>query len=119
VTPADHLAEYYASLTQSEDRWEGELFVLERWHKRFWREVLKDWRLVVLIVPRKTGRRRCCGARTLRARLRQGQSVERPASTVRTSSPGASAGVAATSSFEARHCAGVLLTIQPRALTLR
>jgi phage terminase large subunit-like protein len=56
VNAASHFAEFCASLTQSEDRWEGEPFTLEPWQRRFWREALRDWRSVVLIVPRKNGK---------------------------------------------------------------
>jgi phage terminase large subunit-like protein len=56
VKPAAHFAAFCASLTQSEDRWEGQPLELEPWQRRFWREALDDWRSVVLIVPRKNGK---------------------------------------------------------------
>jgi phage terminase large subunit-like protein len=56
MTPAAHFAKFCETLTQSEDRWEGESFRLEPWQRRFWREALDDWRSVVLIVPRKNGK---------------------------------------------------------------
>ena len=56
MRPVDHFAAFCASLTQSEDRWEGQPLKLEPWQKRFWREALDDWRSVVLIVARKNGK---------------------------------------------------------------
>jgi hypothetical protein len=47
LTPATHFAAFCETLTQSEDRWEGEPFKLEPWQRRFWREALGDWRSVV------------------------------------------------------------------------
>jgi Terminase large subunit, ATPase domain len=57
VRPADHLAAFCATLTQSDDRWEGQPLQLEPWQRRFWRDALADdWRSVVLVVPRKNGK---------------------------------------------------------------
>jgi phage terminase large subunit-like protein len=56
VRPDEHFARFCASLTQSEDRWDGLPLRLELWQKRFWREALGDWRSVVLILPRKNGK---------------------------------------------------------------
>jgi phage terminase large subunit-like protein len=56
TSPHAHSAEFCASLTQSEDPWEGEPLTLEPWQKRFWKEALNGWRSVVLIVPRKNGK---------------------------------------------------------------
>ena len=56
VKPVSHFAAFCASLTQSEDRWEGQPLKLEPWQKRFWREALDDWRSVVLVVARKNGK---------------------------------------------------------------
>jgi hypothetical protein len=56
VRPVDHFAAFCATLTQSDDCWEGQPLKLEPWQKRFWREALEDWRSVVLIVPRKNGK---------------------------------------------------------------
>jgi phage terminase large subunit-like protein len=56
VKPTDHFAAFCASLTQSEDRWEGQPLELEPWQRRFWREALDDWRSVVLVVARKNGK---------------------------------------------------------------
>jgi len=56
VTAAKHFAAFCASLTQSEDRWEGKPLKLEPWQRRFWREALGNWRSVVLVVPRKNGK---------------------------------------------------------------
>ena len=56
LRPVDHFAAFCESLTQSEDRWEGQPLKLEPWQKRFWREALEDWRSVVLIVARKNGK---------------------------------------------------------------
>jgi phage terminase large subunit-like protein len=50
---------------QSEDRWEGEPLKLEPWQKRFWKEALKNWRSVVLIVPRKNGKTQMLAAYAL------------------------------------------------------
>ena len=44
VRPIAHFAAFCASLTESEDRWEGQPLKLESWQKRFWREALDDWR---------------------------------------------------------------------------
>jgi len=52
----EHFAAFCESLTQSEDRWEGQPLKLEPWQKRFWREALEDWQSAVLIVPRKNGK---------------------------------------------------------------
>ncbi|MGZ4394530.1 MAG: terminase large subunit domain-containing protein, partial [Gaiellaceae bacterium] len=56
MKPADHFAAFCATLTQSEDRWEGLPLKLEPWQRRFWREALDGWRSVALIVPRKNGK---------------------------------------------------------------
>ena len=56
MRPVDHFAAFCESLTQSEDRWEGQPLALEPWQRRFWREALEDWRSVVLIVARKNGK---------------------------------------------------------------
>lgn len=56
MRPEEHFTAFCASLTQSEDRWEGKPLKLEPWQKRFWREALADWRSVVLILPRKNGK---------------------------------------------------------------
>jgi phage terminase large subunit-like protein len=56
VRPVDHFAASCESLTQSDDRWEGQPLNLEPWQRRFWREALEDWRSVVLIVARKNGK---------------------------------------------------------------
>jgi Phage Terminase len=56
VKPVDHFAAFCASLTQSDDRWDGKPLVLEPWQKRFWAEALADWLSVVLIVGRKNGK---------------------------------------------------------------
>jgi phage terminase large subunit-like protein len=56
MRPETHFARFCASLTQSEDRWEGRPLLLEPWQKRFWREALGDWRSVVLVVARKNGK---------------------------------------------------------------
>ena len=56
MRPVEHFAAFCESLTQSEDRWEGQPLKLEPWQKRFWREALEDWRSAVLIVPRKNGK---------------------------------------------------------------
>ena len=55
MTPAAHFAKFCETVVQSDDPWEGQLFKLEPWQRRFWREALGDWRSVVLIVPRKNG----------------------------------------------------------------
>ena len=44
VKPVTHFAAFCESLTQSEDRWEGQPLKLEPWQRRFWREALYDWR---------------------------------------------------------------------------
>jgi len=54
--PVDHFGAFCESLTQSEDRWEGQPLKLEPWQRRFWKEALEDWRSVVLIVARKNGK---------------------------------------------------------------
>lgn len=51
-----HFAAFCESLTQSEDRWDGEPLKLEPWQKRFWKDALDGWHSVVLIVPRKNGK---------------------------------------------------------------
>jgi phage terminase large subunit-like protein len=56
VRPVDHFAAFCESLTQSDDRWEGQPLKLEPWQRRFWKEALDDWRSVVLIVARKNGK---------------------------------------------------------------
>ncbi len=56
MTAATHFAKFCETLTQSDDRWEGQPFQLEAWQKRFWREALDDWRSVVLVVARKNGK---------------------------------------------------------------
>jgi phage terminase large subunit-like protein len=56
VKPEQHFAQFCATLTQSEDRWEGLPLALEKWQRRFWREALDGWRSVVLIVARKNGK---------------------------------------------------------------
>jgi hypothetical protein len=50
---------------QSKDRWQGEPLKLEPWQKRFWNEALKNWRSVVLIVPRKNGKTQMLAAYAL------------------------------------------------------
>ena len=56
MKPAEHFAAFCASLTQSDDRWDGKPLDLEPWQRRFWREALEGWRSVVLVVPRKNGK---------------------------------------------------------------
>lgn len=57
MRPHEHFAAFCESLTQSEDRWEGEPLILEPWQKRFWKDALDgDWRSLVLLVPRKNGK---------------------------------------------------------------
>lgn len=70
VTPASHFAAFCETLTQSEDRWEGEPFRLEPWQKRFSREALDDCRSVV--ADRAQDERQdhdVGGARAVRARV--------------------------------------------------
>lgn len=56
MRPADHFSAFCETLTQSDDRWEGQPLKLEPWQRRFWKEALDDWRSVVLIVARKNGK---------------------------------------------------------------
>jgi hypothetical protein len=54
MKPVEHFAAFCESLTQSEDRWEGQPLKLEPWQKRFWREALGDWRSVVAPARRRS-----------------------------------------------------------------
>jgi phage terminase large subunit-like protein len=63
---AAHFAAFCETLTQSEDRWEGQPLRLEAWQRRFWREALEDeWRSVVLVVGRKNGKTQMLAAYAL------------------------------------------------------
>ena len=65
MTPADHFAAFCASLTQSDDRWDGQPLRLEPWQTRFWAEALDGWRSVVLVVARKNGKTQMLAAYAL------------------------------------------------------
>ena len=49
VRPVDHFAAFCESLTQSDDRWEGQPLKPEAWQRRFWREALDDWRFLACL----------------------------------------------------------------------
>ena len=49
MRPVDHLAAFCESLTQSDERWEGQPLKPEAWQRRFWREALDDWRFLACL----------------------------------------------------------------------
>jgi phage terminase large subunit-like protein len=63
VKAAAHFAQFCLSLTQSDDRWEGEPLRLEPWQKKMMGEALAEnaeglplWKTVAILIPRKNGK---------------------------------------------------------------
>ena len=68
VRPVDHFAAFCETLTQSEDRWEGQPLKLEPWQRRFWREALDDRRSGRRLVEIPMTRTRSAGLERLPAK---------------------------------------------------